>query len=191
MIDSNPHYTTREIADVLLISKSNVENYLHQLGYVSRLDVWVPHELKEAHLIQRISISDSLGKREKSDPFLKRMVTGDEKWIFYNNITCKRSWGQRSEPPQIASKAGLYPSKIMLSIWWDWKNVVYYKLLPKNKTINSDVYCNQLDKLNAAIHEKRPELVNRKGVVFHHDNAKPHTSLQTRQKILALGWDVL
>ncbi|XP_024888503.1 histone-lysine N-methyltransferase SETMAR-like [Temnothorax curvispinosus] len=152
MIDSNPHYTTREIADVLLISKSSVENYLHQLGYVSRLDVWVPHELKEAHLIQRISISDSLGKREKNDPFLKRMVTGDEKWIFYNNITCKKLWGQRSEPPQIASKAEFHPSKIMLSIWWDWKNVVYYELLPKNRTINSDVYCNQLDKLNAAIH---------------------------------------
>ncbi|XP_071646493.1 histone-lysine N-methyltransferase SETMAR-like [Temnothorax longispinosus] len=65
MIDSNPHYTTREIADVLLISKSSVENHLHHLGYVSRLDVWVPHELSEAHLIQRISISDSFGKREK------------------------------------------------------------------------------------------------------------------------------
>ncbi|KMQ83809.1 transposase [Lasius niger] len=42
----------------------------------------------------------------------------------------------------------------------------------------------------AAIHEKRPDLVNRKGVVFHH-TARPHTSLQTRQKLLDLGWDVL
>ncbi|EZA54548.1 BAI1-associated protein [Ooceraea biroi] len=39
--------------------------------------------------------------------------------------------------------------------------------------------------------KKRPKLVNRKGVVFHHDNARPRTSLVTREKLLQLGWDVL
>ncbi|EFN73996.1 Histone-lysine N-methyltransferase SETMAR, partial [Camponotus floridanus] len=41
------------------------------------------------------------------------------------------------------------------------------------------------------IHKKRPELVNRKDVVFHHNNARPHTSLQTWQKLLELSWDIL
>ena len=62
-------------------------------------------------------------------------------------------------------------------VWWDWKGVVYFELLPRNQTINSDVYCQQLDKLDAAIKVKWPELINRKGVIFHHDNARPHTSL--------------
>ena len=53
------------------------------------------------------------------------------------------------------------------------------------------VYIEQLTKLNNAIEEKRPELTNRKGVVFHHDNARPHTFLITRQKLLELDWDVL
>jgi histone-lysine N-methyltransferase SETMAR len=79
----------------------------------------------------------------------------------------------------------------MLCIWWDWKGILYYDLLPRNQTINSDVYCSQLDRLNAAIDQKRPELVNHKGVVFHHDNARPHVSLATRQKLMQLGWDVL
>jgi len=78
-----------------------------------------------------------------------------------------------------------------LSVWWDWKGVVYFELLPRNQTINSDVYCQQLDKLNAAIKEKRPELINRKGFIFHQDNARPHTSLMTRQKLGQLGWEVL
>ena len=34
-------------------------------------------------------------------------------------------------------------------------------------------------------------MTNRKDVVFHHDNTRPHTSLVTRQKLLELGWDVL
>ena len=64
----------------------------------------------------------------------------------------------------------------MLSVWWDFKGIVYFELLPDSTMINSEVYCNQLDKLSD---EKRPELVNRKGVVFHQDNARYHTSLIT------------
>ena len=45
--------------------------------------------------------------------------------------------------------------------------------------------------LKAALDEKRPELVNRKRIIFHQDNARPHVSLMTRQKLLQLGWEVL
>ena len=34
-------------------------------------------------------------------------------------------------------------------------------------------------------------MVNRNGVIFHHDNATPHTFLTTRQKLLRLGWEVM
>ena len=46
-IESSQQYTTREIADILKISKSSVENHLHQLGYVNRFDVWVPRKLSK------------------------------------------------------------------------------------------------------------------------------------------------
>ena len=39
LTENNQRYTTREIADILKISKSSVENHLHQLGYVNCLDV--------------------------------------------------------------------------------------------------------------------------------------------------------
>ena len=76
-------------------------------------------------------------------------------------------------------------------MWWDWKRPIFYELFPKNKTINSDVYCEQLQKLSDAIAQKRPELINLKDVVFHHDNARPYTSLVSRQKLLQHSWDVL
>ena len=45
LIENNQRYTTREIDDI--ISKSSVENHLHQLGYVIHFDVWVPHKLSK------------------------------------------------------------------------------------------------------------------------------------------------
>ncbi|GFX60628.1 histone-lysine N-methyltransferase SETMAR [Trichonephila clavipes] len=71
------------------------------------------------------------------------------------------------------------------------KGPVYYGLLKQGKTINADLYCNQLDKLKAVIKQKRPELASRKGIVFHHDNARPHTAMVTQLKLNALEWEVL
>ncbi|GFV18741.1 mariner Mos1 transposase [Trichonephila clavipes] len=132
-----------------------------------------------------------LQKLNENDPFLKRLITGEEKWVVYNNIKWKRSWSRPGEPTQTTSKADIHQKKVLLSVWWDYKGIVYFELLPPNQTINSDVYIEQLIKLNNAVEEKRLELTNRKGLVFHHDNARPHSSLVTRQTLLELGWDVL
>ena len=144
--------------------------------------------LKEIHFKKRINACDLHLKRNVFDPFLKRIITGDEIWIFYNSFVRKWSWSKRDEPPQTTSKAELHQKKIIRSVWWDWKGVVFFELLPRNQTINSDVYCRQLNKLNAVVKEKRPELVSCKGVIFHDDNVTPHTYLATRQKLLRLFW---
>ncbi|CAK9823968.1 Histone-lysine N-methyltransferase SETMAR [Anthophora retusa] len=34
-------------------------------------------------------------------------------------------------------------------------------------------------------------MYNRKGVILHHDNARPHTARITADKLRQLGWDVL
>ncbi|GFV66223.1 histone-lysine N-methyltransferase SETMAR [Trichonephila clavipes] len=134
---------------------------------------------------------ESLLKRHENDPFLKRIITGDEKWVVYNNVKRRGHGAKKNEPAQTISKADIYQKKVMLFVWWDFKGIVYLELLPDNTTINSEVYCHQPDKLNDALQQKRSELINRKGVVFHQDNAGPHTSLVTRQKLLQLEWDTM
>jgi len=74
----------------------------------------------------------------------------------------------------------------MMCIWWDCKGIMYYELLPQNQRINSEKYCSQLDRLKAAIDEKRLELSNCHGVVFHQD-ARLYDSLTTQQKLLQFG----
>ncbi|XP_046819198.1 histone-lysine N-methyltransferase SETMAR-like [Vespa crabro] len=126
------------------------------LGLTSKLDIWVPHVLTERNLCRRVDVCDSLLKRHENDPFLKRIITGDEKWIVYNNVKRKRSWSKKK---WIGSKhfQSQYPSK--------------------------KVYCHQLDKLNDAFQQKRPELINRKDVVFHQDNARPHINLTVKPSL--------
>jgi len=68
------------------------------------------------NLMDLISICDSLYKRNEETPFLKQVVTGDEKWIIYNNVERKKSW---SESPLAIPKVGLHLKKVMLCVWWD------------------------------------------------------------------------
>ena len=116
---------------------------------------------------------------------------GDEKWRLYNNVEQKRSSDNWNETLPTTSKASLHPKMVMLCIWWNRKRILYYELLLENQKINSNKYCSQLDQLKAALNKKCPASVNRKHIIFHQDNKRPHISLMTRQKLLELGWEVL
>ncbi|GFT40447.1 mariner transposase [Trichonephila clavipes] len=100
-------------------------------------------------MINRIFICEALAKRNEIDPFLKRMVTRDEKWFTYDNIVKKRSWSKRGEAAQTVAKPALTAKKAVLYI-----------------------YCQRLHRLKLTIDQKRPELANRRGVVFYQDNAR-------------------
>ena len=70
-------------------------------------------------------------------------------------------------------------------MWWDWKGVLYYELLPENRMINSNKYCSQLDQLKAVLYKKHLESVNRERIISYQDNARPHISLMTTQKLFS------
>ncbi|GFW87641.1 putative DD34D transposase [Trichonephila clavipes] len=72
-------------------------------------------------MMDRIFISEALAKRNKIDPFLKWMVTEDEKWVTCDTIVRKQSWSKRSESTQTVAKSGQTPRKFLQRIWWDWK----------------------------------------------------------------------
>jgi len=71
----------------------------------------------------------------------------------------------------------------------DWKVIIHHEVLPPGQMIDSNFYC-QLERLWQAI-KKRLELINKKSIVFHHDNARLHTSLAIRQKLKKFNWEVL
>ncbi|GFV56357.1 histone-lysine N-methyltransferase SETMAR [Trichonephila clavipes] len=79
--NNNSNSRSRSIAQELKINHKTVLNHLRKVGFKKKLDVWVPKSMMD-----RVSICEALSKRSEIDTFFKRMVTGVEKWVTYNNI---------------------------------------------------------------------------------------------------------
>ncbi|GBP63028.1 hypothetical protein EVAR_43778_1 [Eumeta japonica] len=75
--------------------------------------------------------------------------------IRYWNIIYKMPWvGMQTR--QTIAKPGLTQNKFTLCVWWDWEVfIIHYELLPPGKTINLDLYYQQLMRLKEEV-EKRP-----------------------------------
>ena len=71
----------REIKEMLKIPKSTIERHMQRLGLVKKLDIWISHELNKIHITKRINACNLQLKRNEFYPFLKPIITGDEKWI--------------------------------------------------------------------------------------------------------------
>jgi histone-lysine N-methyltransferase SETMAR len=121
-------------------------------------------------VVAYIGLNGKFLRFRRDGPFLKRLVTCDEKSIFYDNVIRKRQWCRPGKAPKPTPKKNLHSKKSVICVLWDMEGI------RPNKTINSEVYCQQLDRVNECLKEKRPHLVNRKGVVFHQDNARPHVT---------------
>ncbi|GFT60427.1 histone-lysine N-methyltransferase SETMAR [Trichonephila clavipes] len=115
IIEVNRHVSSHSIAPELKIDHKTVLKHLCKVGFKKKLDAWVPYQLTPKNMTDRIS------------------------------ILRKRSWSKRCEAAQTVVKPGLTARKVLLCIWGKWKGTIYYELLPYRQTLNSDLYCQQLD----------------------------------------------
>ncbi|GFT87031.1 histone-lysine N-methyltransferase SETMAR [Trichonephila clavipes] len=125
IVEVNRHVSSRSIAQELKIEYKTVLNHLRKVGLKKKLHVWVPHQLTPKNMMGRISIYEAFVKRNKIDSFLKRMVTGDEKWVKYYKIVRTLSWSKCSQAAETLAQPGLLARKVPLCIWWDWKGIMY------------------------------------------------------------------
>ena len=64
---------------MLKIPKLTINHHIQRLGLIKKLEIWIPHELKEIHLTKRINACDFDLKCNEFDPFFERIITGDER----------------------------------------------------------------------------------------------------------------
>ncbi|GFX81404.1 mariner Mos1 transposase [Trichonephila clavipes] len=131
-------------------------------------------------------------KAKTEEGFLHRIVTGDEKWVRYDNPKRRKSWGYPGHASTSTAKPNIHGSKVLLSIWWDQLGVVYYELLKLTKTITGDRYRTQLMRLSRALKDKRPQYNERHDkVILQHDKARPHVAKVVKTYLETLKWEVL
>jgi [histone H3]-lysine36 N-dimethyltransferase SETMAR len=181
LLDEDPTQTQDELADTLEVTQQAVSVRLKSIGMIQKQSHWVSHELKPRDVERRFFSYEQLIERQKRKGFLHRIMTGDEKWIFYDIPKKKKYYAVpgQSLPSTLIStpKSNIHGSKVMLCIWWDQKGVVYYELLQPGESITGDRYRLQLISLSQALREKRPEYEHRHDkVILLLDNARPHAA---------------
>ena len=117
---------------------------------------------------------DSLEMVNNDDTVLKKVITGDETWVYGYDPETKQQcsqWKRPDEPrPKKAhqSRSGL---KSMLIVFFDCEGVVHHEYAPTGQTINKEYYVQILKRLREAVSRKRRHFGSSGEWHLHHDNA--------------------
>ena len=79
----------------------------------------------------------------------------------------------------------------MVTVWLSAAGLIHYTFLNPSKTISSEKYAQQIDEMHWKPQSLQPALVNRKGSILLHNNARLHITQPTLQKLNELGYKVL
>ncbi|GFW64779.1 mariner Mos1 transposase [Trichonephila clavipes] len=98
---------------------STVSRRLKPMGKIIKVGRSVPQELTDRQQENRKLVSEMLLARYKRKSYLHRIVTGDEKWIYFENPKRNRSYVDPGKPSKSTARPNRFGRKTMLNIFWD------------------------------------------------------------------------
>lgn len=119
------------------------------------------------------------------EPYLDNLITCDEKWVPFVNEWRHGEWRSPGQKPGQVPKGDFRAKKAMLCVWWHRLGIIHWELLEKGKTVNANVYCDQLERIRQKLRRRKIP------VIFLQDNARPHVARKTLQKISDMNWERL
>lgn len=89
------------------------------------------------------------------DPdLLKRVITGDESWVYGYDIETKvqsSQWKSQGEPRPKKARQVRSNVKVLLTVFFDYRGVVHHEFLPHGRTVNKEYYLEVTRRLREAI----------------------------------------
>ena len=185
-VRSNRRLTVRMTAGELGMNSEKVWSIITEdLGMRKICTKMVPRLLNEGQKERRVQVCQDILRQLKTEPnLLKRVVTGDESWIFkYDPLTKRQSLEWKSALSPRPKKARVFKPKIkvMLIAFFDVHGIIHAEFLPQSQTINQHVYKNTLRRRMRSVRSKRRELWETRSWLLHHDNTPAHIALGIRK----------
>ena len=183
---ANRRITIREVAEETGISYGSCEAIVvHVLDMKRVAEKFVPKVLNFQHEQHRVTIAEQMLADVADDPdLLKRVITGDETWVYGYDVETKAQssqWQFPEEPRPKKARQVRSNVKVLLTVFFDYNGIVHHEFLPPGCTVNKEYYLQILRNLREAIRRKRPELWRDNSWILHHDNAPAHTALLIQQ----------
>ncbi|GFX97106.1 mariner Mos1 transposase [Trichonephila clavipes] len=116
------------------------------MGKIKKVGGWVPHELMDRQQEDRKIVCEVLLAR-----YLHHIMTGDEKWIKFENPKRNRSYFDPGQPSKSTARWNRIDHKTIMCIFWNQEGPIYYELPKPDEIINTDRYKQQLLNLNDTI----------------------------------------
>ena len=196
MVMNDRRLTISHLANVISMSCKQVENILHNKLGMSKVSArWVPQLLTPDQKLTRLVMSEANLSRFEADPdrFVERFLAQDECWVHHFEPETKwqsMQWKHSTSPAPKKAKVVSSAGKVMASVFWDARGIVFIDYLEKGKTINGECYAKLLRELQQAIKSKRPGKLT-KGVLLHQDNAPAHKSLVAMFAVHDCGFELI
>jgi histone-lysine N-methyltransferase SETMAR len=67
--------------------------------------------------------------------------------IYLKNPDLQKQWLDKGQLPVPVAKRERFEKKVFLCVWWNYEGLIYYELVPDGRTINAEVYSQQLEKM--------------------------------------------
>lgn len=137
-----------------------VQKHLKQIGKISRAGVWISHKLSKENKLTDLWHATYYFNDTIHNRFLIVWSIETKIWfyiIFQNAKDCGFL--------QI-NYCNVHLKKALLCVWWCTRVIVNFEVLQPGQTVNADLYCKDLDRVNQSFIEENPAIVNRKGVIL-------------------------
>ena len=91
-LDENPNASTRVIGEKFGCHYSTISRQLNSMGYIQKRPRQDPHYLTENQALNRVKLCKKLLENPLDDRFWKRIITCDEKWVYWKNTDIMKRW---------------------------------------------------------------------------------------------------